>query len=66
MENIVELTSIGLSFEAARDLRANERQIEAVYKVLQKKKESENKATIQPKGNQEKRVAGMADDEFKW
>ena len=66
MENIVELTSIGLSFEAARDLRANERQIEAVYKVLNKKKESENKATTQPRGNQEKRVAGTADVDFKW
>ena len=49
MENIVELTSIGLSFEAARDMRASERQIEAVYKVLNKKKESENTINAQLK-----------------
>ena len=47
MEKIVEFTSIGLSFEAARDMRASERQIKAVYKVLNKKKESENTINAQ-------------------
>ena len=61
MENIVELTSIGLSFEAARDMRASKRQIEAVYKVLNKKKESENTINAQLKlSRDEKKKFSMA------
>ena len=66
MENIAELTSIGLSFEAARDMRASERQIEAVYKVLKKKKESDNNTTARPKDNQDQKVEGSAEEDYEW
>jgi hypothetical protein len=66
MENIAELTSIGLSFEAARDMRANERQIEAVYKVLNKKKETEKYTSAPPKVNREQRVEETAEEDYEW
>ena len=66
MENIAELTSIGLSFEAARDMRASERQIEAVYKVLNKKKETEKYTSAPPKVNREQRVEETAEEDYEW
>ena len=47
-------------------MRASEQQIEAVYKVLKKKKESDNATIDRPKVNQEQSVEGMANNDFEW
>ena len=66
MENIVELSSIGLSFEAAQEMRANEWQIEAVYKVLDKKRKSENEAVYINQPNHQTVWTNIEAKNFPW
>ena len=58
-ERLAELTELGLSVEAARDLVANEKEIAAVNGMLNEKKKSQQQ--------QEKNgVAGQKERNYEW